>query len=270
MRPVFGIRFSVFLLLLLAACEPTLDDYKPEPNIVCILKTDRPDLLVMAGMSAGYDDSITNPLKWNGVSGVAITVAVDGNRHAPVEVLDTIGYYRASGLNVRPGSACTLRARFPDGRNVYGFTRIPDSLFITSVTTDTFRYVNPYFPETIPMFRAIWEWTRPRGARSLKQYRYGCYALGPDTFDWREQNNSRSPDTMLFPLQLVWFDTLTAEPETLPLVSLRLQVCALDTNYAEYEAYWGFSRQRNYMRLDGGLGVFGSACIAETTLLLGR
>lgn len=263
-------RLLAAACLLLAACEPTFNDYEPEPNVVCLLRTDRSDLLVMAGMSTGYDDSIADPLKWNGVSGVTISVSVAGNRYSPAEVRDSTGWYRTAEVRVRPGSACTLSCRYPDGRTVFGTTRVPDSLFITSVATDTFLYVNPYYPETLPAFRAIWNWTKARGAKEHERFAVGRYALGNDTQDWRSDSYYGPPDTALFPLQILWFDTITGLPDTLPLVSVRLQVRALDPNYFDYSHYWGFSRQREYMHLDGGLGLFGSIAIAETTLLLSR
>lgn len=255
-------------LLLLAACDPTFDDYKPEPNVVCLLRTDRSDLLVMAGMSMGYDDSITDPLKWNGISGVSISVSVDGNRCSPAEVPDSVGWYRTSGIQVRPGSACTLSCRYPDGKTVFGTTRVPDSLFITSVATDTVPYVNPYFPETLPALRAIWNWTKAKDAKDHDRFATARYAFGADTYDWRADSYYGPPDTALFPLQILWFDTVSMLPETLPLISVRLEIRALDPNYFDYSRYWGFSRQREYIHLDGGLGLFGSLAIAETTLLL--
>jgi len=258
-------------LLLLTACEPTFDDYKPEPNVVCLLRTYRSDLLVMAGLTLGFDDSITDPLKWNGVSGVRITVSIDSTRSSPAEIPDSAGYYRASGLPIRPGSRCTLQARYPDGKTVLGTTLVPDSLFITRISTDTFLYVYPYCPETVLMFRAIWEWTKARNAKAVEPHALARYASGPDTWDWRTQNFPRTPlDTVIFPLQLLWFDTLTMQPETLPLISVRLEARALDPNYFDYSRFWGFSRQREYMHLDGGLGLFGSLALAETTLLLNR
>ncbi|MEO0086091.1 MAG: hypothetical protein ABIK37_05615 [candidate division WOR-3 bacterium] len=261
-------RLLPAVLVLFAACEPTFDDYKPEPNVVSLLRTDRTDLLVMAGMSTGYDDSIADPLKWNGVSGVSITVSIDGNRYSPAEVHDSTGWYRTSGLQVKPGSACTLSCRYPDGKTVFGTTRVPDSLFITSVAADTVPYVNPYSPETLPALRTIWNWTKARGARDHDRFATARYAAGPDTYDWRADSYNGPPDTALFPLQILWFDTINMLPETLPLISVRLEIRALDPNYFDYSRYWGFSRQREYMHLDGGLGLFGSIAIAETTLLL--
>jgi hypothetical protein len=72
-----------------------------------------------------------------------------------------------------------------------------------------------------------------------------------------------------FPVDLFYYswDSLSGELDSLPLDRVRVEVRAVDRNYYDYVSlqYMG-GVDPHKMHLDGGVGVFGSACIIDSTL----
>jgi len=70
-------------------------------------------------------------------------------------------------------------------------------------------------------------------------------------------------------VQPFWYgwDSLTGESDSLLLERIRIEVKAADQNCFDYiTLQYACQVDPDRMHLDGGVGVFGSACVAETTL----
>ena len=264
-RRWFAILAAALLAAAGAACDRDAEDYKPEPNVYCVLRTDKDYALLLAGMTVGYDDTVSGR-NWNGTAGVVAAVARGSDEWQFAAIPDSLGFYSASPVNTVPGDTCRLTATYPGGAVVRGTTVVPGRFGIDSATIDTVGDArNP---------EEYWQ-LELRYHRGASAGAAGSYASS--TVWYRDEGDSWSYTMPLMvtdslngtlELQPFWmnYDTLTGEPDTLWLNRLTLRLWAVDRNYNDY-LQAGWSGTNTVTHLDGGVGVFGSAVVIETTFV---
>lgn len=254
--------------LLVLGCEEGVEKYKPEPNVYCVIQTGRDTVSLMAGMTLGYFDSIPDSNRWNGSAGVAAGVTHRDSVTAFSELSGPVGFYRAAPVSVVPGDSYQLLVKYPAGAVVRGFTTVPDTFSLYGLGIDSVFYESSP-GETVWVRRIGFKWSESRGAAAYLGGSEAWYKAGSDSFlvSYGVPNRpGQDYDTLHVSPFILEYDTLTQEVDSLPLDRVRLAVRAIDWNYNDYimAAWW--QGESELMHLDGGVGVFGSACVAETTL----
>jgi hypothetical protein len=253
-------------VLALFACDSTPESYEPEPNVFCLLRTDQPRTIAMAGMTVAYGDSIGPG--WNGVSGVDVTVRHSGTDYGFEELPDSVGFYFTDSLPLVPGDSYWLTMRYPDGKMVRGATKMQPAGRIDSVLIDTTLTGYEYPYDTI--FRFEYYWTEDSLATQYMSTAKAYYRSGSRGSGWcngpHDADGGRDSLIGVTPVLIDHWGGLV--PETLRLERVTLGVWVVDRNYRDYSrvSWWDNTDPEQSMHLEGGLGVFGSACIAETTL----
>jgi hypothetical protein len=254
------------LFVLVLGCDEGIEKYTPEPNVYCIIEAGRDTVSLMAGMTLSYSDSVPDSNRWNGTAGVVAKVQHQGAEAVFTELPGPVGFYRAEPVSVVPGDTYDLMATYPDGRVVRGSTTVPDTFSLHSLRLDTVFYV-PWPGETLRMFRYSFAWSESRGAKAYFEASVVWYKSGSDSLS---TSCGSYPTRGLYdtlsvePFAYIW-DTLRQTMDSLPLDRVRLAIRAADRNYYDYFMLGYEQNVRESMHLDGAVGVFGSACIAETT-----
>lgn len=258
-------RWCLLVLAFVLACDSTPEQYTPEPNVFCLLRTDRPRTIAMAGMTVAYGDSIGPG--WNGVSGVDVSVRHAGFEYGFEELPDSTGFYFTDSLPRVPGDSYWLTVRYPDGSTVRGSTKMQPACRIDSVLIDTVLTGYEYPHDTF--FRFEYYWTRDSLATHYMSTAMAYYSNGSSGGGWgnglSDADGGRDSLSGVTPTFIHWGGP---ESETLRLERVTLGVWVVDRNYRDYSriAWWDNTNVEESLYLEGGLGVFGSACIAETTL----
>lgn len=261
---VCGLCLVAFLL----GCESGVEQYKPEPNVHCILRTNRSSVSLLAGMTLGYYDSVPDTNEWQGTSGVAVSIGHRGKVFILSAVADSAGYYSTDSLLVVPGDTYSLSATYLDGTKVSGTTVVPDTLSL-DIRVDTVLEV-PWPGDTYATIQVSYSWPASRGASDYCEEMDMWYRSGEDSSLERYGptfTSMRRDSWTLSPFTYAW-DSLSGEVDSLPLDRVRVEVKAIDRNYYDYINsldYMG-GVEPDKMHLDGGVGVFGSACIVDSTL----
>ena len=251
---------------LLLACDSTPDEYTPEPNVFCLLRTDRMVTQVLCGMTANYYDSFADLEKWNGVAGAVVHIRHNGAEFACRAIPDSIGFYATDSVTVLPRDTYAISIRYPTGENITGSTVVPDTFSFTRLDVDTNRY--EMWPGVFYYEIGIdAQWGRSVGAADYLLQADAWYVGREDSLLWRYGPYIPSAGDPGLRLPLVQSGVGGME-DTLFLGRARLLVWAADRNYVDYVTLsWGLSAyDRERFHLDGAVGVFGSASIAETTL----
>jgi hypothetical protein len=259
------------VLVLVLGCDEGIENYKPEPNVYCIIEAGRDTVSLMAGMTLSYFDSIPDSNRWNGTAGVVAKVQHHGAEVVLAELPGPVGFYRAESLPVMPGDSLSLWLEYPDGATVRGATTVPDTFSFSRLRVDT-TYEVPWPGDTFAVIKLSTAWNVSRGASGYVVLsdiwygdsaesvlvQYGPYpASGREDFLWMQ------------PFSFQW-DTLNQTMDSLPISRVRIGVRAIDRNYSDYnEQQWSGQADPGKMHLDGAVGVFGSACVAETTFRFG-
>ena len=252
--------------MLVLGCDEGIDEYKPEPNVYCVIEAGRDTVSLMAGMTLGYFDSIPDSGRWNGTAGVAARLTHGGSETALSELPGPAGFYRAEPVNVVPGDSYQLLATYPDGAVVNGSTTVPGSFSLHNLRLDTVFY-SPWPEETVRTYRLSFEWGESHGAQAYFEASEAWYKAGTDSISTPYGSYPRPGryDTLYVTPFTYEYDTLTQAYDSLPLDHVLLAIRAVDRNYSDYFMLgWGMGASE-LMHLDGGVGVFGSACWAETT-----
>lgn len=259
----------VLAAALLVGCEPSVEDYLPEPNVYCVVRAGNDTLRLLAGMSIPYKDSVPQSPDWNGVAGVQATV-----RGRAVEVTlaakpDSAGYYHYSGFAPQAGETLELEARYPSGEFVRGGTMVPGAFGIERVAADT--VFDVWWPgETLWSLRLELHWSAsPHAARYGS--RLTVFWSSADTSieqAWTNQWVSGTADSARLTFQY-YYENRPGELDSAGLDSVRLGVEAADRNLADYRefAWWMGGSNRELLHLDGGLGVFGSRTVCRDTVV---
>jgi len=255
-------------LVLVLGCDEGIEKYKPEPNVYCIMRSDRDTVSLMAGMTLSYSDSVPDSNKWNGTAGVVAKVQHQGTEAVFAELPGPVGFYQAEPLPVVPGDSYSLWMKYPDGATVRGATTVPDTFSFSRLLVDTVFEVQ-WPGDTFVEIRVNTAWNVSRGASGYVVSNDIWYAdstestlvqYGPYPAPARE-------DSLRLPPFSYELDTLSQTLDSLPISRVRVEIRAVDRNYRDYnEQQWGGQAEPDKMHLDGAVGVFGSACIAETTV----
>lgn len=248
----------------LLGCDQSVEKYQPEPNVYCVLRTDRPYALLLAGMTTSFDDT-TTAMSWQGTAGVTADIQRGTRTWHLAARGDSAGFYQADSVSVMPGDSFRLNATYPGGKVVRGSTRVPDTFRIASVRVDTTQ--NPWDPGVV-LIGFHWHATRSAGAAgyyfSSSAY-YGSESLGGMASLSRVDP---SGDSAGVPSMTFRLDTLTGGLDTLYLTRFTMLLRAVDRNYDDYLMQWYFGQSGGEdMHLDGGVGVFGAATVVETTFV---
>lgn len=262
------LRLLVICALGLAglACDEGVEDYTPEPNVHCILLTGRDTVILMAGMTMGYFDSIPDPDRWNGVAGVVATVTHRDSEIALGELAGPAGFYRAEPVAIVPGDTYSLLAAYPGGAAVNGSTVVPDTFSLYDLRCDTVYYI-PWPGDTMRMVQLSLAWSESRGTAAYLAESWAWYAAQSDStmIPGLYAAGGRFETLTVSPFAYEW-DTLTQTLDSFPLDRVRVAIRAADRNYYDYHRLGWWMGGAELMHLNGGVGVFGSACIAETTI----
>jgi hypothetical protein len=261
---------TLLFLVLLLACDKDVGSYKPEPNVHCMLHTNERTVTLLAGMTVGYYDSVPDTNQWQGTSGVAVSIGHRGKATALSAVADSAGYYRADSFSIAPGDSYSLSVTYPGGTTVTGSTVVPGAFGLDSVRVDTIFDV-PWPGDTYERIKVDYRWRESRGASGYRAQMDIWYRSGEDSSLERygPMWSGRRRDSLTFyPLYYRW-DTLTGEVlDSLPLDHVRIEINAYDRNYSDYTYsldYMG-GVDPDKMHLEGGVGVFGSSCIVDSTI----
>jgi hypothetical protein len=256
-------------LLVLLACDNTAENYTPEPDVFCLLRTDSDTARVLVGMTVGYYDSIAEPDKWNGVAGAAVLVEHRGTQLSFAGLGDSVGYYANDSARALPGDTYLLSVKCPAGQTVSGTTIVPDSFGFDSLHVDTTR--TEYEPGEVFIQIGIHvKWNVSNGAGGYLTQYDAWYKNGADSTLLRigpyVNISPAREDSALVPP--VWYKWDGGPGDSLPLDRVRVLTWAADGNYYDYcRLMWEMTPAgHEQTHLNGGVGVFGSACIAETTL----
>jgi hypothetical protein len=265
--------FTVCLSLLpILGCESGVEQYQPEPNVYCVLRTDETAVSLLAGMTASYFDSVPDTNEWQGTAGVTVAITHAGTEAVLREVTDPVGYYQAESLAVTPGDSYSISLIYPGGIKVNGTTVVPDTFGIDSLRVDTTLEV-PWPGDTSVSINIASFWRQSRGATGYVCLLDVHYRSGGDSarFRWGPFLTTALHDFET--VQPAWYgwDSITGTPDSMPLERVEIEVKAADRNFYDY-AMLAFAGQvnPNDMHLDGGLGVFGSACVIDSTIWLQR
>ena len=254
------------LFVLVLACDEGIENYKPEPNVHCVIEAGRDTVSLMAGMTLGYFDSIPDSGRWNGTAGVLAKVTHRDSEVGLSELAGPVGFYRAEPVRIVPGDTYHLTATYPGGAVVHGSTVVPDTFSLSDLRSDTVLYV-PWPEETTWTVRVSFKWSESRGAAAYFEASEAWYKAGADSMMMTMgpyPTNGRYDTLFVSPFGYEW-DTLTQTLDSFPLDHVRLAILAADqNNYDYFLIRWGMGGSE-LMHLDGGVGVFGSACVAETT-----
>lgn len=248
------------------ACDKSSEEYTPEPNVYCLLRADHSITRVLCGMTLSYFDTIADPEKWNGVAGADVRISHAGMEFACAAIPDSAGFYATESLPVLARDTYALSIRYPTGEQVSGSTAVPDTFSITAVEIDTFR--EEYEPGIFYVQYDITpRWTRSEGADDYLAQSDAWYIGRHDSMLMREGPYVTYAGEAVFWLPQFLFKGDKTD-DTLFLDRARLCIWAADRNYADYvKSRWQeLTGSREPSHLDGGVGVFGAACIAETTL----
>jgi hypothetical protein len=257
------------ICLFLLGCESDVERYKPEPNVHCLLRTNRSTVTLLAGMTLGYYDSIPDTNQWQGTSGVAVSIGHRGEVTALSEMADSAGYYRTDSLSIVPGDSYSLSVVYPGGTRVAGSTVIPGGFGFDSLRVDT-TFEIPWPGDTYARIKVDYHWGKSRGADVYMEQMDIWYKSGEDSSLQRNGPISTSAyrDSWTFDPVCYFWDTLSGGVDSLPLDHVRIEIKALDRNYSDYAFsldYMG-GVDPDKMHLEGGVGVFGSACIVDSTI----
>ena len=260
-----GMCVVAFLL----GCEKGVERYKPEPNVHCLLRTNESTVTLLAGMTVGYYDSVPDTNQWQGTPGVAVSIGHQGKVTALSAVSDSAGYYRTDSLSIAPGDSYSLSVTYPGGTIVAGSTVIPGGFGFDSLRVDT-TFDIPWPGDTYPRINVTYYWGLSRGASGYREQMDIWYRSGDDSSLERYGpmfSSTRRDSWTFYPFYYRW-DTLTGRVDSLPLDHVTIEIRAYDRNYSDYTFsldYMG-GVDPDKMHLEGGVGVFGSACIVDSTL----
>jgi hypothetical protein len=258
------VRRALAFVILLMACDAPNKPCESQLNVFCLLRTDDSHPVALVGRSVPLGEWPPGQAGWNGVADAAVLVAQDKDTTRFQPVPDSIGYYSCDSLRAKAGSSYRLLVRAPDGDEAKGSTTVPGSFTFESISVDTTIVLQPHEPQNRYAGVQI-VWSASQGASGYELLTCCNYTrLSGDTLYkqvswWCDSCNTGFHARLRVPQG---YDTLT-------LRSIRLVVGAPDHNYQDYLIMQGEYGYRNtLMHLQGGLGVFGSVCLAETTVLL--
>ncbi len=254
--------------LFLLGCESGVEQYKPEPNVHCLLHTNRNTVTLLAGITLGYYDSVPDTNQWLGTSGVAVSIGHRGAVTILSAVADSAGYYGTDSLPVVPGDSYSLSVTYPTGTRVTGSTVVPDTFSLGSLRADT-TFEVPWPGDTYACINVSYSWQESRGARGYSEQMDIWYRSGGDSSLERygPMFTDTRRDSWTFDPVCYFWDTLSGEVDSLPLDRVRIEVRALDRNYYDYVSLdYMAGVDPDKMHLDGGVGIFGSACIVDSTI----
>jgi len=252
--------------MLVLACDENVEEYKPEPNVYCVLETGRDTVSLMAGMTLGYYDSVPDSGRWNGTAGVSARMTHHDSVVTFAELAGPAGFYRAEPVSIVPGDSCQLSVTYPAGSVVRGSTTVPGTFSFYELRLDSIFY-EPWPGETVWTHRLSYRWTESRGAQAYFDESKVWYKAGSDSASTSFGSYPLSGrfDTLYICPFTYDFDTLTQTYDSLPFDHVSLLIRAADRNYYDYFTLGWWQSGSEMMHLDGGVGVFGSACVAETT-----
>jgi hypothetical protein len=257
------------LLVLVLACEEGVDEYKPEPNVYCVIRVGRDTVSLMAGMTLGYFDSIPDSGRWNGTAGIAASVTHRDSVTVLDELPGPVGFYRAEPVSIVPGDSYVLLANYPAGAAVRGATVVPDTFTLYDIRLDSV-FFDPWPGETLWSQVVCFRWSESRGAQAYFEASEAWYKAGSDSISnsYGSYPIAGRCDTMYISPFIYEWDSLTQSYDSLPFDHARLAIEAVDRNYYDYFMMGNAIGGDQVWPLDGGVGVFGSTCIAETTFRL--
>jgi hypothetical protein len=259
----------VLAAALLVGCEPSVEDYVPEPNVYCVARAGSDTLRLLAGMTLPFKDSVPQSPDWNGVAGVQGVVRGRAGEVALAAKPDSVGLYQYVGLSPQPGETLELEARYPTGEVVRGITGVPGSFRIEHVSADTVLEV-PWPGDSWQTLRIEYSWATSRHAARYTTRLTTYYSNADTVITWSWTNDwlaGRSDSIRV--AFYAYYEGRGFEPDSAGIDSVRIGVDALDRNLDDYRRFgwWQGGGNRELLHLDGGLGVFGSRTASPDTVV---
>jgi hypothetical protein len=258
------VRRALIFIILLVACDAPVKPYESQLNVFCLLRTDDSHPIVLVGRSVSPDEEGPIGPGWNGLADATVLAAKDHDTTRFQPVPDSTGYYACDSLRAKAGSSYRLLVRSQEGDEVQGATTVPGDFTIDSLNLDTVVRHEPYEHETL-YAEVRTAWSSSRGASGYQMLASCLYARSEG--DTVRTNQSFWGDSRGIRL---WAPLRRSSYHD-SLCSIKLSVVALDRNYQDYlimQREYGY--RNTLMHLEGGLGVFGSMCVAETTASLAQ
>jgi len=245
---------------MLMACDSQVDSLRPQLNVFCVLRTDDVRSLVLVGRTVSFDSGHYGMDDWNGLADASVLLT---NGHDSIQfrrVPETTGYYVADSLATGAGRTYLLTVGCPNYNEVRGQTTVPAGFAVESCSIDT--AADPDTSDSICVLTAAWS----RSAGTARYQVIAAFLYGRPGTDTGLEYHGAETESLNTRLRARL--RLSSHGDTLPLSLIRLRVDAIDPNYMDYLymlRQYGQSHTTTE-HLDGGLGVFGSICVAETTI----
>jgi hypothetical protein len=263
----------VLALAAMTGCEPSVEDYVPEPNVYCVVRAGSDTVRLLAGMSLPFKDSVPQSPDWNGVAGVQAVLRGSAGAVTLAPRLDSIGYYQSVGFSPQPGEMLELEARYPTGEIVHGRTTVPDTFRIERLAADT-ALEAPWPGDSWYTLRIEYAWAESRLAARYSSRLTTYYSNADTSITWSWANDwlVGRADSIRVAFH-AYYEGRGLEPDSAGLDSVRIGVEAVDRNLDDYRRFgwWQGGGNRELLHLEGGLGVFGSrAACPDTVIRLAR
>ena len=239
---------ALVLVFLLAACDSPVKPYAPQLDVFCVLRTDDSRPVALVGRSVSYEDW-DRAGDWNGVESATVVIAQGKDSTGFRSLPESAGYYQSDSLSVIAGRSYGISVRTPDGDKARGSTIVPGSFHISSISSTA----------DSEQWRVRVAWTASQAAADYLLLVTSVYAkVDGETLYYRRSVSSDSGGAE--------FST-PLDGYHMVLAAVGISVGALDRNYTDYLTMRnGYGYHNTLMHIDGGLGVFGSICVAETTI----
>jgi hypothetical protein len=242
------IIFFVIISIIFWGCEkPPSEEYDPELNVFCLLRTDAIEQWVRVERSFRMHETSDRYLE-------DVTVILSGDNFSDTLIArdDTSGIYLTTdSIDIDTLQNYFLFVSAQGYDTVDGHTSVPGG----------FKILDPEVGDTL--YSEELEQIIVKKSKNAKGYHVmiGVRDSMEDEYvEWMESQDTTSDSTISFPF--FWVTNMTA-----PGI---LIVAAVDTNYFDYywKGIWGEEGVRVEEGIEGGLGVFGSAVVESVHVFI--
>lgn len=240
---------SIALLVLLWSCEkPPSEEYKPELNIFCLLRTNAKEQWVKVSRSYKMDEPSDYDLE-----DVIVILSGDNFTDTLIPKADTPGIYiNKDSVEIKPLHTYHLLVYARDMDTVRGRTSVPGDFEII-------------YPKEGDTLSGVEDSIILKKSEEAKGY-YIIIGIEDMTFSssysWTEPQDTAPDSLASYPIP-TWFHIWESGPGI-------IKIAAVDTNYWSYRHKWDWEEEgvRLQEGIEGGLGVFGSAVVESVRVFI--
>jgi len=243
---------SIALLVLLWSCEkPPSEEYKPELNIFCLLRTNAKEQRVEVSRSYKMDEPSDYDLE-----DVIVILSGDNFTDTLIPETDTPGLYKDS-VEIKPLHTYHLLVSAKDMDTVRGRTSVPGD----------FEIIYPEEGDTLSSAGDSLVLKKSKGARGY----YIILSIVVDTtysgsYSWTESQDTTQDSLVSYHIPTCFHIWESGSGSGI------IKIIAMDTNYWSYRHKWDWEEEgiRLQEGIEGGLGVFGSAVVDSVRIFIKR